>query len=353
MPRHRLALCCIVLGVVCCTIVLLFPALPACASGVLRLGSKGPDVVRLQQELQSLGYALTADGVFGARTQTVLKQFQQQTGLLVDGIAGPATWSAIAAKKRQIQLIADGIYIVQRNDTLRSIAQRLNLPVEELARLNMMRADQTLYVGQALTLPGRRTSVMAPTPPVSRSTTVSNSIPRARVILTFDDCREASLLSGFLRVLDEHSVRAVLFLSYETLISQPELVRAAYRAGHRIENQGSSAASSQRELIHSIMATCDVLYQLTGVSSRIYRPSQHHLHLDFASAARSASHTLLMWSNIGNPDPGLLLEASKASIFDGSVMRFSLADREALDALPVLLEHLNRSGADVLDPASL
>lgn len=66
----------------------------ALAAGYIRLeyGSKGPEVQRLQQALNQLGYkAGTADGKFGAYTENAVRSFQRNNGLKVDGIAGTAT----------------------------------------------------------------------------------------------------------------------------------------------------------------------------------------------------------------------------------------------------------------------
>ncbi len=53
---------------------------------ILKLGSKGPDVERLQKAL-----GIGADGNFGPGTEQSLKQWQEKHGLTADGIAGPAT----------------------------------------------------------------------------------------------------------------------------------------------------------------------------------------------------------------------------------------------------------------------
>ena len=58
----------------------------------LKYGSRGADVLRLQQALVQLGYnAGTADGKFGAYTENAVRAFQRTNGLKVDGIAGSAT----------------------------------------------------------------------------------------------------------------------------------------------------------------------------------------------------------------------------------------------------------------------
>lgn len=58
-------------------------------------GSKGSDVTALQNVLNKKGYSLTADGIFGAKTEEAVKDFQKKNGLTVDGICGPKTWAAL------------------------------------------------------------------------------------------------------------------------------------------------------------------------------------------------------------------------------------------------------------------
>jgi len=68
------------------------PTIPPPATlPTLRLGSKGADVVRLQQLLA----VQPADGVFGPQTEQVVKTWQTRNGLEADGVVGSKTWAAI------------------------------------------------------------------------------------------------------------------------------------------------------------------------------------------------------------------------------------------------------------------
>jgi peptidoglycan hydrolase-like protein with peptidoglycan-binding domain/ElaB/YqjD/DUF883 family membrane-anchored ribosome-binding protein len=74
------------------------PAKPVAATftGILQMGSRGPEVARMQQELASKGFDPGGvDGIFGARTQAALKAFQQSRGLQVDGVFGPQSAAAL------------------------------------------------------------------------------------------------------------------------------------------------------------------------------------------------------------------------------------------------------------------
>ena len=64
----------------------------------LKRGSKGPEVVELQNDLIQLRYNLGpagADGIYGAKTEQSVRDFQGVSGLKQDGICGPKTWDAI------------------------------------------------------------------------------------------------------------------------------------------------------------------------------------------------------------------------------------------------------------------
>jgi putative chitinase len=60
------------------------------SQAVLRRGSNGPEVVRLQRAL-----GISADGNFGPGTETALRQWQAGAGLTADGVAGPQTLSRL------------------------------------------------------------------------------------------------------------------------------------------------------------------------------------------------------------------------------------------------------------------
>ena len=70
----------------------------ALSPGTLRRGSRGPEVTRLQEALQQLGYyRMAVDGVYGKGTIAAVKAFQARSGLKADGLAGARTQAALYA----------------------------------------------------------------------------------------------------------------------------------------------------------------------------------------------------------------------------------------------------------------
>lgn len=73
-------------------------AQPETFMAILSIGSRGPQVVSLQQALNREGRPsprLAPDGVFGRLTRAAVLAFQRQAGLAVDGIVGPMTRAAL------------------------------------------------------------------------------------------------------------------------------------------------------------------------------------------------------------------------------------------------------------------
>jgi hypothetical protein len=92
--------------------ILLALAAPAGAR-VLKRGTHGPRVARVQRAL-----GLPGDGIFGPATRRAVRRFQRAHGLTADGLVGPATWRALTARgggsvralQAALGIPADGVF---------------------------------------------------------------------------------------------------------------------------------------------------------------------------------------------------------------------------------------------------
>lgn len=63
----------------------------------LKLGSKGPAVMKLQEDVKRHGFDPgPVDGEYGPRTEKAVKAFQRAKDMKIDGIAGPLTLARLA-----------------------------------------------------------------------------------------------------------------------------------------------------------------------------------------------------------------------------------------------------------------
>jgi len=128
---------------------------------------------------------LQANGYKGPRA---LSPGQQ---LIIPRPATAAAAPALAAPASKPVAAGPSVHVVNRGDTLLSIARRNHVPVAELARANSLDASAKLKLGQKLTVPGAKTAAAAPaaqpaaqpaaalTAPATRTAALAGSPPQS------------------------------------------------------------------------------------------------------------------------------------------------------------------------------
>ncbi len=94
------------------------PAPAAVEWKVYRSGDKGTGVYALQYLLRAEGYTLDADGVFGAKTESAVKDFQTAKGIKADGSVGAQTWETLVQNH--------GVQTGSNGDDVRALQYLLN-----------------------------------------------------------------------------------------------------------------------------------------------------------------------------------------------------------------------------------
>jgi hypothetical protein len=80
---------------------------PLANQPVLRLGSRGQPVMRLQEALNGRGAALAVDGIFGPLTERAVRHLQAGNGLAADGVVGPRTQAALGRRRSILAIVYD------------------------------------------------------------------------------------------------------------------------------------------------------------------------------------------------------------------------------------------------------
>jgi len=87
---------------------------------ILKVGSQGPDVRTLQNQLNtalSPSPNLAVDGSFGGHTRNAVLRFQQDNWLVEDGEVGPCTWNALMDTEDYEPILHSIPFIPQRTST--------------------------------------------------------------------------------------------------------------------------------------------------------------------------------------------------------------------------------------------
>lgn len=89
-------------------LALLFAGNAFASGSLLRWGSRGEAVKQMQGNLIYLGYLNDrADGIFGAKTDAAVRQYQRTNGLAADGIIGSKTRRAIVKEVLLLNTVRD------------------------------------------------------------------------------------------------------------------------------------------------------------------------------------------------------------------------------------------------------
>ena len=127
---------------------------------ILRMGSRGTLVQKLQEALAAQGIGVTIDGIFGNGTHNAVRQYQRNKGLLIDGIAGPGTLSSLGGSSQQTSQaqIQDckTKHIIFPGDSLWTIAEHYygdGGRWREIAEANNLTSYSILTAGQEINIP--------------------------------------------------------------------------------------------------------------------------------------------------------------------------------------------------------
>lgn len=118
-------------------------AIPAYYS-LIQKGSTGPDVALVQTWLNGLRDSctwygeLTADGIFGTKSENAVKEFQLKNSMNMDGKVGANTWNVLYTKytaKHGLNVPYPGVALRTGNEggTVRLVQQKLNSLGEKIS----------------------------------------------------------------------------------------------------------------------------------------------------------------------------------------------------------------------------
>jgi murein DD-endopeptidase MepM/ murein hydrolase activator NlpD len=107
---------------------------------------------------------LQANGYRGPRTLSPGQQLiiPRPTAVVAAPVVAPVPALAAPASRAGAVAAAPSIHVVNRGDTLLSIARRNHVPVAELARANHLEPSTKIKLGMKLSVPGAKTAALAP-----------------------------------------------------------------------------------------------------------------------------------------------------------------------------------------------
>ncbi|MEW6243353.1 MAG: polysaccharide deacetylase family protein [Bacillota bacterium] len=334
----------------------------ASASVVLGPGSRGDGVRELQSWLKDCGfYSGTVDGIFGPRTQQAVKEFQKSAGVAVDGLVGEETMRALNERLKR-DLVQRGVYVVKKGETLASIAVKLGIDMDALARVNNLVNPNRILAGQALILPGNEQTTdehIQQTPPEpAAEPKVAGSKTIGMVALTFNDGPYASTTARILDILKAHGVPATFFVVGKNLQELPQIGERIVKEGHGIANHTWSHRPWERlginEIRKEIREGARAIEQITGINTRLFRPPFDLPPPGMVEFLKSEGVQIVLWSNVAVRDypapqnPDYFVTKLVESCLNGSVIMLHDGLESTVSMLDAILSGLSEKGLRVV-----
>ncbi|MEH2296128.1 polysaccharide deacetylase family protein [Nostoc sp.] len=124
--------------------------------------------------------------------------------------------------------------------------------------------------------------------------------PDQKVIaLTFDDGPWPESTAQVLDILKQNQIKGTFFLIGQNVKNYPGLVKREIAEGHVIGNhtwhhwyQFLNPQAAAYEIDH----TADLIYQVTGIKTNLFRPPGGIMHNGVAAYARNSKYAIILWS---------------------------------------------------------
>src|SRR5574344_385615 len=149
------------------------------------------------------------------------------------------------------------------------------------------------------------------------------------VMITFDDGPHPDFTPMILDVLRERGVKAVFFLIGEKAIENPQIVRRIVDEGHltgihSLRHTPEFTISSKKLVKRDLVATKNILEELTGVKTKLFRPPYGVTNPSIGGAVKELGLISVGWSlrsfdTISGHDTEKVLKRVEKGMHDGAI----------------------------------
>ena len=208
-----------------------------------------------------------------------------------------------------------------------------------------------------------------PTPTLPAVLISSGDWVEPYIALTFDLCQDPQYPAGYdaavVDVLTRYGVPATFFMGGDWMRTHPEETKAlasnpTFELGNHSWSHPNFETLSAEEMSQEIEMTEDMLFQLTGRRSRLFRlPAGTYNDLSLQVIAEHGLYTIQWDSVSGDPDPAFdsatILAEVQRTARKGSIIIMHANGRgwHTAEALPSIIEYLQSKGLTLVTVSQL
>lgn len=181
------------------------------------------------------------------------------------------------------------------------------------------------------------------------------------VSLTFDAAWGNEDTQQLLDILDRYGVKATFFVVGEWVDKYPESVKALHDAGHEVMSHSDThphmASLSAEEISREVSASADKIQSVTGERPDLFRCPYGEYNDNVIATVRTMSMTPIQWSTDSLDWKGIsaeeIVRRVENKVSAGDIILFHNAAEHTPEALPTIIEYLQKEGYTILPVGDL
>lgn len=185
--------------------------------------------------------------------------------------------------------------------------------------------------------------------------------PEKKVAISFDAAWGADYTEDLLGILKKYDVKTTFFLVGFWVDKYPEMVKKIDEEGHEIGNHSSKhphmSELSKEQIVEELTKTSDKIEAITNKKVVLFRPPFGDYNNRLIVTSRELGLQVIQWDvdSLDYKDYGAdaIVKRVLSKVKNGSIVLFHNNATYTKDALPVILENLQKEGYKVVPVSEL
>lgn len=211
-------------------------------------------------------------------------------------------------------------------------------------------------------------SVSALVPKVTAASAAARKLPiysversDKTISISFDAAWGNEDTQTLIDILNQHKIHATFFVVGQWVDKYPESVKALADAGNEVMNHSDThphmPSLSREKMLEQITAADDKIQKVTGVRPILFRPPYGDYNNAVVETLESSGHYPIQWSVDSLDWKGISAAQIQKNVLtkvqSGSIILFHNAAKHTPEALPGLLDNLQKQGYHIVPISQL
>lgn len=181
------------------------------------------------------------------------------------------------------------------------------------------------------------------------------------IAISFDAAWGNEDTHSLIEILDKYNVKTTFFVVGSWVDKYPESVKELSDAGHEIMNHSNShphmTSLSKEQMFEEVNKCDEKIEKITGKKPTLFRAPYGDYNNDVVGAMRESGHYTIQWDvdslDWKNLSPEEITERVTSKVKPGSIVLFHNAAEHTPEALPIILEKLQKDGYKIVPVSEL